>query len=705
MIVPGKSEYYHIMTKLNFALLLLLCLCPEALFAQQPVHHQLLEELIDELQSHEGTELDVTLIYDNLSHYILNPVNINTAGAEEFRGLYFINELQIANLLFYRQEQGHFLTLYELQYIEGFSYDDIRKILPFITIEETVRIHDLSPEEVIRYGRHQYFLRLQRIVEEQRGFSPVSPADLAANRNSRYLGGPLKVYNRYQFTYRNKVHAGFVAEKDAGEEFFTGSNPYGFDHYTMHLQINDIGRFKTIAVGDYQPAFGQGLVLWSGLAFGKSANTLNIRKNARGIQKFSSTDENMFFRGGGVTWRISGNSESSFFISRKKIDAGISVVSPEGHILEVSSLQNSGLHATPSQVAGKNVLGETILGGNFTYNHRAFRIGATLASLRYDAILNPPERIYNQFDFRGDRNINIGLDYQFSVGPARFFGEGAVSSSGGTALLGGVMANVSPLISLSGLYRRYDRNYHAYFSNGFGENTRTANEHGLYAGTLIQPDRKWKFSAYIDIFSFPWLRYGAYAPSSGNEFFVQVDYNHSRNIHMYLNFRNKEKPVNAPAGDSQVRDLFDSGVSRLRYHINYFLSSSVEFRNRLELSQFNRENISPERGFLLYQDIFYRPSGLPLSFAFRYAVYETDSYNARFYAYENDVLYSFSSPAYYDNGIRTYLMIRYSAGEVADLWLRYAITKIPDAESMGSGLTTINGDTRSEIKAQLRVRF
>jgi hypothetical protein len=693
------------MTKFYFFLPLFLWVCLHALFSQQTVHHQLIEELIEELQTHEGTDLDPTLIYDNLSRYILNPVNINTADAEEFRSLYFINELQIANILSYRQEQGQFQTLYELQYIEGFSYDDIRKILPFITIEETARAHDISPAEILRFGRHQYFIRLQRIVEEQRGFSPVSADELAANPNSRYLGRPLKVYNRYQFTYRDKVHAGFVAENDAGEEFFTGSNPYGFDHYAVHLQINDVGRFKTIAIGDYQPAFGQGLVLWSGLAFGKSANTLGVRKNARGIQKYSSTDENMYFRGSGLTWRISRNTEGSFFVSRKKIDAGISAVDPEGHILEVSSLQNTGLHATPSQVSGKKVLGETILGGNFTYNHRAFKIGATLASVSYDALLNPPERIYNQFDFRGDRNINIGLDYQFAIGPARFFGEGAVSSSGGTAAVGGVMANLSPLLSLSGLFRRYDRHYHAYFSNGFRENTRTANETGFYVGTLIQPARKWKFSAYIDIFSFPWIRYGAYSPSTGNEFFLQVDYNHSRNMHMYLSFRNKEKPVNAPAGDSQVRELFDSGLSRLRYHINYFISSSVEFRSRLELTQSTREDISPERGFLLYQDIFYRPSQLPLSFAFRYAVYQTDSYNARFYAYENDVLYSFSAPAYYDNGIRTYLMIQYSAWEAVDLWLRYALTKIPGNENMGSGLTTINGDIRSEIKAQLRVKF
>ena len=686
-----------------FAILNLVYILP--LFSQLPDHQQVIEELIEELTVTDMPAADPTLIYDDLLFYVRHPIDINTAGADDFRNLHFLNELQISNLTEYRRLSGNFATVYELQYIDGFSQDDIRRLLPFISVGETTILPALSPSGVLKYGRHQYFLRFQQVVQEQRGFAPITDSALAAGPNSRYLGSPLKIYNRYQFNYRNQVQAGFVAEKDAGEEFFRGSNPRGFDYYTMHFQVNNVGKFRTVALGDFQTGFGQGLVLWSGLAFGKSSSTINIRKNPRGIQKYSSTDENMFMRGAGVTYRFSESTEGSLFVSRKKIDAGISHTDDDGRILEVSSLQNTGIHATPSQMAGKNVLGETILGGNISYNHRFFKLGATAVALEYDAVLNPPERLYNQFDFRGSRNINGGLDYQFSVGTVRFFGEGAVSSSGGTALLGGAMSNLGSRISVSALYRKYARDYHAYFSNGFRENTRTANEEGFYLGALVHPFRRFRLSAWFDFFSFPWLRYGAWAPSSGIEYFFQADFNQSRDLHMYLSFRHKSKPVNAPAGDTPVRQLYDAGTSRLRYHINYSVSSAFELRNRVELSQYNREALSPERGFLLYQDILYKPPKLPFSFAFRYAVFDTDSYNARLYAYENDILYAFSIPAYYDKGFRTYLLVQYSAGEVLDLWVRYAVTRLPGRESIGSGLNEISGDARSEIKAQLRLRF
>ena len=685
------------------AALLILYITP--VLAQLPDYQQIVEELIGELAEMDADDTDPAVMYEDLLYYALYPVDINTADADDLRKLYLLNELQISNLIGYRQRSGDIVSIHELQYVEGFTRDDIRRLLPFISTAETISIQTFSPGEAIRYGRHQAFLRFQQVLQEQRGFSPITDSALAASPNSRYLGSPLKIYNRYRFSYRNQVQAGFVAEKDAGEEFFRGSNPAGFDFYTMHFQLNDIGKFKTIALGDFHAGFGQGLVLWSGMAFGKSANTLNIRKSPRGIQRYSSTDENMFMRGAGVTYRLTENTEASVFLSRKKIDAAVTDTSDHGNIIEVSSLRNTGLHATPSQVAGKNILGETIIGGNLTYNHRAFRIGATAVALDYDAALNPPERIYNQFDFRGSRNINGGLDYQFSLGSVRFFGEGAVSSSGGTALLSGAMSNLGSRISVSALYRNYTRDYHAYFSNGFRENTRTANEEGFYFGTVIHPFNRFRISAFIDLFSFPWLTYRAWSPSSGIEYFTQADFTPSRDVHMYLLFRHKFKPVNEPLGESPVRELHDSGTSRLRYHINYSVTGTVELRNRVEFSQYSRENFSPERGFMIYQDVLYKPVKLPLSFAFRYAVFDTESYNARVYAYENDVLYAFSIPAYYDNGFRTYLLMQYSVVDAVDLWVRYAVTRLPGRESIGSGLNQINGDTRSEIKVQLRIRW
>lgn len=674
-------------------------------FTQLYDHHQMTEELIEELVRSDISGIDPAIIYDDLFYYLHNPLDINTAGTEELRGVYFLNELQIANLIEYRHSHGDILTVYEIQYIEGFSQEDVKKLIPFITVGEITTVAAVSPAGVLRDGRHQLYLRLQQVLQEQRGFSPVSDSALSASPDSRYSGSPLKIYNRYQFSYRNQVQAGIVAEKDPGEEFFRGSNPYGFDYYSAHLQINDIGKIKTIAVGDFQAGFGQGLILWSGLSFGKSVNTLNIKKSGRGIQKYSSTGENMFFRGAGLTFRLSQSTEGSFFVSKKKIDAGITLVDEEGRISEVSFLRDTGIHATPSQIEGKNVLGEMVLGGNINYNHRLFRIGATVAALEYDAVLNPPGRIYNQFDFRGSRNMNAGLDYQFSLGSFRFFGEGAISSSRGTAMLGGVMANLSSRMSLSALYRNYARDYHAYFSNGFRENTRTENEEGYYLGALVHPFSRLKLSAYFDLFSFPWMRYSAWAPSGGYEYFMQVDYNHSGNLNMYMSFKYKDKPVNAPSGESAVRDLYDAATTRLRYHVNYSASTSVELRNRLEMTQYRREDISPERGFLIFQDVLFRPVKFPLSFAFRYALFDTESYNARLYAYENDVLHAFSIPAYYDSGYRSYLLVKYTLREAVDIWLRYAITKLPGKERIGSGLNEVIGDVRSEIKAQVRMRF
>lgn len=678
---------------------------PAVVFPQMHEDYQFIEELIEEMISLHATDIYPEIIYDDLLYYLSNPLNINEADENDLKRLHFINELQIANLLEYRRIHGDMITVYELLYVEGFSPYDVKKIEPFITLHKSTLSLPVSPQRVIRYGRHQLFLRMQRLLREQKGFAAISDSASGTGPNSCYLGSPLKIYNRYQFNYQRRVQTGFVGEKDQGEEFFKGTNPNGFDYYSGHLQINDTGKFKTIVLGDFQSSFGQGLVLWSGLALGKSSGILNIKKSFRGLQKYSSTNENIFFRGVGATYRISDNMEGSIFFSRKKIDAGVSLKDSAGKILEVSSLQNTGIHATNSQMAGKNVLGETIIGSNINFNHRLFRIGTTMVAMGYDAALEPPSRIYNQFDFRGNRNIAGGFDYQFSAGSARFFGEAAVSSSGGTALLAGMVTNLSSKLSIASLYRNYARSYHSYFSSGFRENTRTSNERGFYFGALLQPFRRWRLSAYFDFFSFPWMRYGAYAPSSGIEYFLQVNYDYSAKLNMYLNFRHKDKPVNSPAKAGHIRYLYDSGTSRLRYHVNYFIVPSLEFRNRLEFSEYNREDLSPERGFLLYHDILYKPAAIPLSFALRGAFFSTDSYNARFYAYENDILYSFSIPAYYDSGYRTYLLVQYSAGRAFDLWVRYSLTKLPGRQSIGSGLNQIAGNGRPELKAQVRLRF
>ena len=61
----------------------------------------------------------------------------------------------------------------------------------------------------------------------------------------------------------------------------------------------------------------------------------------------------------------------------------------------------------------------------------------------------------------------------------------------------------------------------------------------------------------------------------------------------------------------------------------------------MELVNYNKEENPFETGYLIYQDVVYKPKSSPFSFSFRYGLFDTDSYNSRIYAYENDILYVF----------------------------------------------------------------
>ena len=146
-------------------------------------------------------------------------------------------------------------------------------------------------------------------------------------------------------------------------------------------------------------------------------------------------------------------------------------------------------------------------------------------------------------------------------------------------------------------------------------------------------------------------------------------------------------------------------LSNYRFHFAYKVTKSIQIKSRIEFSNYELGNNNDERGLLIYQDINYKQLSFPISFSIRYAIFESDSYNSRIYAYENDVLYAFSIPAFSGRGSRFYIVTKYHIARGVDFWLRYSQTYYADRNSVGSGKDEINGNTKSEIKAQLRFKF
>ncbi len=688
-----------------FAFVALMFFSATQIFSQNDKKDVVLEDLVEEIAANSDEELDYSTIYDDLQYFLDNPLNLNEATVGQLNKLHFLNQIQIDGILNYRKKYGDFQTIYELQLIEGFDAEDVERLLPFVTIEHVKTDYTLNYDKILEWGRHEVFFRTQTYLQPMAGYN-IPDSVIADNPDkARYLGNPLKYYIRYKFHYRDRVQWGITAEKDPGEQFFAGAQKYGFDYYSAHLQIDEIWKFKRVLIGDYQAQFGQGLALWTGLTMGKSSYVLNVKKKSRGIRKYASTDENQFMRGAGVVMEFN-NFTFTTFGSYHKIDANISTFDSLDmtDIREISSIQNTGYHRTPSEIEDRHAIGETIFGANISYQDSLIKTGLTFVDYSFSADLLRDPKPYQIYEFQGHNNFNLGWDYEFELMKFHFFGETAISQSGGLATVNGVFIPLEHRISLVTLYRNYSPKYQAYFSGAFAEGSHNENEKGLYFGLEIYPYPKFKISSYLDTYTFPWLNYRINTPlANGLEYFTQIDYNPSRNVSMYLRYKHEIKPQNI-SDDAFIKYPVDTKKWDLRYHISFQVSHNLTLRNRVEFTGYQKDT-TIESGFMAYQDIRYQSQKYPLTAYFRYAVFDAP-YDARIYAYENDILYAFSVPGYFYRGFRMYLVGKYEINRHLTVWAKYSQYTFTDRDVISEGsLNEIDGNTKSEIKLQLRYKF
>ncbi len=696
-------------------------------YAQQPEKEEeqkkieqkienIVEDISDEVETEE--EVDFTQLFDDLQYYKDKPLNLNTATAEELENLVFLNDIQINNLLIHRLKNGKLISIYELQAVEGFDMETIRNILPYIEVKRNPEQRFFSLKEMFREGQHQYFLRVQQPIQQYSGYEPIEDSLLAEKPNSRYLGNSMRVYSRYRFKYYNNISWGITMEKDPGEPFFSQipqaikdtmpeiKAPKGFDFYSAHFFLKDFGNLKALAVGDYHVQFGQGLTAWTGLSFGKSSDVMSVKKNAKGVLPYTSVDENNFMRGAAATFALS-KFEISGFYSQNQVDGNKSAADTlDQETFFITSLQQTGIHAKPSEILDKDAIYRKSYGMHLGYKIARSEIGVTAMQNTLEKKLKRSLKPYNQFEFSGDNILNLGLDYSFLFRNMNFFGEAARSDNGGTAFLNGLLISLDSWVALSIVHRKYSKDYQFLYAAAFAEGSKPANEEGLYTGFEARWGKKWRFSAYADHFFFPWMRYRVDKPGTfGKDYLLQTKYRPSRKLEMYLRFRQENKFLNNAPEDVKIDFPEQTSKQIYRYHTVYKISPSITLKNRIEMNNFRKGTGALKNGYLIYQDVSFRTLNSPLAFSTRYAIFDTDDYDTRIYAYENDVLYAYSIPAYYYRGSRFYLLLQYRLSRAITFWIRYAQSFYDNKDITGSGLNETEGNIRSEIKAQIRIKF
>lgn len=683
--------------------LVMLCLNFTVFGQEEEERNEIIQQRIEFIsEQNESEEIDLTNLFDQLNYYFDHPINLNSATADELRSLGLLTEVQVTDLLLHIKQFGKFISIYELQSLQYWDLPTIQLVRPFVRVDDRLDQLHLTFRDAIKEGKFEWYMRYQRIPEQKSGYADVSDSLLAAS-NSYYHGNADRYYTRFRYSYRTNLSLGFTAEKDPGEEFFRGSQPNGFDFYSGHAFFKGGKYVRAVAAGDYLVQIGQGINVWSGYAFSKTADIFSSKRTANMLRPYTSVDENRFFRGGAV---VAGYGRFSWlnFYSQKKIDgAGISD-SLSDDLEFITTIDLSGLHRTNNEIAKKNKLTERVAGSYLQYTAPRFNAGLAYIYQSYSAPLLKDSVPYNQFAFRGTQTSAISGDYNWVFKNLNLFGEVAYSTYSGTfAQLHGLMLVLDPRVSFSAIYRNYDKGYYTFYNNGFSEGSNTQNEKGLFAGWKIKLSNAWTLNAYADIFVFPWMKYQVDAPSKGYEMLVQPIYKPNKVLEIYARFRQQVRQKNSRDNDGTITPIEDVVQRNYRFNVNYKVSDAITLKSRLEYITIDRKSNAPEDGWVLYQDIIVHPKSSPFDLAMRFALFDTDSYDTRIYTYENNALYVFSSPSYYYQGSRAYLMVRYSFLKVCDLWVRYGTYLYSDRTSLSSGAELINGNRKSDLTLQLRI--
>lgn len=650
-----------------------------------------LQELIEN-QENEGVE-DFNTLAEELEYYLTQPLNINTADAEDFSSLVFLTENETRAIIRHRELYGDLVDIYELQAIRGLPIAKARLLKEISTVANQ---RSLSGTTALA-NEHVLYLKTRYTLQEQKGFRSdgTTPA--------KYTGSRPSLYARWRGKTSSGWDMGITLEKDAGERLWTEAE--GLDFFSFFIQKKNLNQYvKHLGIGDYHLRIGQGLTMMTGFANGKSSLTTDILPRGQSMRPFTSASENAALRGiigeVALTDRLSGMAYTSY----RDLDAN-ELFDENDNVRGVSSYQTSGNHRTVSELDDQDALGQTISGLSVRYDlPHGDHLRLNGITMSQSLPLDRSDRPYNQLRWEGTQLTNLSIDGSYSLSSVFLSGEVAHSLQSGWARMISASTSLDPKLNMTLLYRDFDADYHAIRGSTFSERSAVENERGLYLGLEYQPHKKWRINAYIDQWSHDWLRFNVDAPTQGSDYLLRVLYRQrkKRDIYLQLRWKNTQEE-----GDEERRYdyIADRSTYKIRAHWSEIASDTWEWRARAEVALSTLEQ-DKDKGYGIYTEGVWTPSGSGLSLSGRVMYFDVDGSAARIYAYERDLQYEYSIPGWSGTGWRYYALAKYRINKKLKAELKIAHTQYSDdRETISSGNTEIQGAGRTDIKLQLRYKL
>ncbi len=650
------------------------------------------EQAIESLFSLPDENINYEEFYERYFLLYDKPLDLNKAQYLDLKSLFVLTEIEIKQILNYRDSVRTVQSIYELAYLEGITRDKLMALAPFISVEMNATVND-AITNISSQSNAYLITRFERRIETSQGY-----------RSGRFAGDRNRIYLRYRNRIANQMSYGLTLEKDPGEDFiFDGSTyRYGMDYWSAHVMIENQKKLKRIIIGDYQLQFGQGLVFGSGLSIGKGAEAINtLEKVSLGIRPYTSVIEGGYLRGAAATYELTDHWQATSFFSSLRQDASLRTLEIENDDLVFSTFQNSGLHRTEAEIGNKKRVRELLSGFNLGYSNL---MGTQFGVLfNYSGFSSPIDRstdLVNKHEFSGKANVNASLYANTHIRQFRLFGELAVSKNGGIGGLAGITGDLSPQLEIALLARIYEKDFHSLRSGAFGEGSRNINEEGVYVGLRYKLNSQLNIQFYYDQYLFRWLRFRINKPSKGYDLMARVNCSIGRKARFYFQFRKEKQDRNLNFNNDLI--VAEGTSKRYILHLDFAAHNHLSLRSKIQWNSYHIAD-SFSSGVAFFQDLSYRVK--KHRFDLRFSLFDTNGSNNRQYAYEQDLLYNFSIPGLSGKGIRNYLLWKYQFSRKLDLGLKLSRTTFYDRSQIGTGLDQINGNIVTDLKIQAVYRF
>lgn len=643
-----------------------------------------LESLLEEIVvSNLEQDVNISILQEELDELRNSPIDINNSTKRELEELRFLSPIQIESILSYIYFNRGLQSVYELQLIEHIDLKTSQLLSEFIKIEP------LKGDDLVRKKNHKPF------IKQDLSFKVNLPLYEKKGFKEEFLGPNVGHSIRYSLKYNKDILIGFTAKNEIGEPFLSLYNKYGYDFYSFYLEIKNKGILNSLVLGNYRVALGQGLVMGRGFYQSRWESPFIYSHKSAELKKHSSTDAYHYLSGYGLSLRITNRINFLSFCSIRKYDGLISNDT-------LSSISKTNLHRTEKDFLKQDAAKLLTVGGHLSYSLSGGEIGISALYYKFDKPYYPQIREYSKYGMRGINFYNLGLDYNKFWKGVLVQGEIAVGKEGvATFNKVSYRKNSEAIIQLS--HRYYSHDYWAFYAQGIAQGSKIENENGWTLLGELNSIKNTSLTVGADFFSSPWWRYRVSKPSKGVELFLKARHQLSAIHIVSVQYRIKNGERDLAASKGEVIHKISTHKIQAKYHTSY--KKLITYEMVADGVLFLEKEKPNEYGYALTNRLQLNKISDFFKFSCQFSYHKISSYDARIYAYEKTLPFSFSSNVFTDHGIKLSSISEFIVKEKLFFLIKYGYVKSFNRMKLGNGLDEIENSYKSDFELMFRIKL